>query len=382
MPATPLTHVARRLFVNVEKECGDLAEDSMFLPTERYHDPAQYEKEIELIFHRVPLVVALSVDLREPGDYRALDIAGRSVLAVRGDDGVARAFVNACRHRGATVVCNGAGSARRFTCPYHAWSYDNQGALVGVPGRDSFGEIDVTGLVELPTQERVGMIFAVLRPDGDIDVDTWLGGMADALALMRLDELHRYEVTTTLDSPNWKIAADGYVDGYHIGYLHKNTIGLKSITNRNTYDAFNAHQRIGFATKATAGLRDQPEAEWDLVEVMSLVHYVFPNVSIAGGLGDALMMSRLSPGPTATQSRTTQFQYFRHPLVTDEDKAMAEDRRRMYESVVRDEDYITGFGITRALPAFGDDHFRFGQNEVGNQHLHGTIERLVTTGTT
>ena len=56
---------------------------------------------------------------------------------------------------------------------------------------------------------------------------------------------------------------------------------------------------------------------------------------------------------------------------------MAEERRRLYQSVVRDEDYTTGFGITKALGAFGDDHFRFGRNEPGNQHFHRTLDALV-----
>ena len=86
-------------------------------------------------------------------------------------------------------------------------------------------------------------------PYGDLDLDSWLGGLEESLAALRLDELHPYRVPTYLDSPNWKLAADGYLDGYHIGYLHRNTIGRKAITNRNTYDLFGPHVRIGFATK-------------------------------------------------------------------------------------------------------------------------------------
>jgi hypothetical protein len=72
-----------------------------------------------------------------------------------------------------------------------------------------------------------------------------------------------------------------------------------------------------------------------------------------------------------------QYQYFRQPLDTDEARTKAEERRRLYEAVVRDEDYSTGFKITGGLGAIGDDHFRFGRNEQGNQHLHRTIDALV-----
>ena len=371
--------IARRLIANVEENHPDQADAPMKVPAAIYRDPQRWHAEMDKVFHHVPLVVAMSCDLPTPGDYNALEIAGRPVLVVRGDDGVARTFLNLCRHRGALVATEHCGQTRRFTCPYHAWTYDTSGRLVGVTGRETFGEVDVTGLIELPTDERVGMVFAVLTPGADIDVDEWLGGMGDALADMQLDKMHRYSVLTELEGPNWKIAADGYVDGYHIGYLHRQSIGQYSITNRNTYDLFGPHVRVGFATKMTPELRDLPEEEWDLNLGMSLVHFVFPNVSLAGGLGESLMFSRLLPGPTPERSRTVQYHYYREPLETVEQLEKAEERRLLFERVVRDEDYTTGAGITRNLGAFGDDHFRFGRNEPGNQLFHRTLDTMVGT---
>lgn len=368
--------VARRLMANCEDDRGDWADAPMKVPASTYRDPHRWQREMDRVFHRSPLVVALSADVAEPGDYVTEDIAGRPVVVVRGDDGRVRTFVNACRHRGAPVA-EGCGHARRLTCPYHAWVYDTSGALVGVPGRVAFGDLDVAGLVELPTEERVGVVVSVLTPDADLDVNAWLDGMGDALALLRLDEVHRYATVSEIDGPNWKLAADGYVDGYHIGYLHKRSIGVNAITNRNTYDLFGAHQRIGFATRETPGLAEVPEERWRVFDALSMVWFLFPNVSIAGKPDGALMVSRLLPGPTPERSRTRQTHYFREPVVTDEARARAEERRNVYAAVVRDEDYATGLKIGGALDAIGDGHFRFGRNEVGNQHLHRTIDALV-----
>jgi phenylpropionate dioxygenase-like ring-hydroxylating dioxygenase large terminal subunit len=377
MVATAHVDIARRLLANVEAETSDQSDAPMKVPASAYRDPARWEREMEQVFRRSPLLVAMSCDVANPGEYSAVEIAGRPIVVIRGDDGVVRTFLNVCRHRGAQVVDEGCGKARRLTCPYHAWSYDNRGQLVGVPGRDTFGDLDVSGLIELPTAERAGVVLAVLTPGAELDADAWLGGMADALALMKLDELHRYPVPTSLEGPNWKVAADGYVDGYHIGYLHKKSIGERSITNRNTYDFYGPHVRVGFATRDLPAMRDRPAEEWPLAEVMSLVHFVFPNVSMAGLPSGALMVSRLLPGPTPDRSRTIQYHYFRQPLEDEDALANAEQRRQLYARVVADEDYATGIKITRALGALGDDHFRFGRNEPGNQHIHRTIDSLI-----
>ncbi|MET0323732.1 MAG: aromatic ring-hydroxylating dioxygenase subunit alpha, partial [Ilumatobacteraceae bacterium] len=306
MTATSHADVARRLLANVDAGTSDQAESQMKVPIAAYRDLQRWETEMEQVYRRSPLVVAFSCDIRNPGDYDSLEIADRPILVVRGDDGVARTFLNVCRHRGAQVA-EGCGHTRRFTCPYHAWVYDTRGALVGVPGKNTFGELDVGGLIELPTHELAGVVLAVLTPDLDFDPGEWLAGMEDALAMLRLDELHRYEVETVLDSPNWKLTADGYVDGYHLGYLHSSTIGEKSITNRNTYDYFGPHVRIGFANKPIKEIRDRPESEWPpMFEVMSMVHYLFPNMSISGQPDRPLMVSRLLPGPTPDRSRCQQ----------------------------------------------------------------------------
>jgi hypothetical protein len=238
--------------------------------------------------------------------------------------------------------------------------------------------LEVSGLVELTTHERAGVILAVLTPGLDFDPAEWMAGMDDALELLRLDELHRYPVLTDLESPNWKLTADGYLDGYHIGYLHSSTIGTKSITNRNTYDLFGPHVRIGFANKPITQIRDRPESEWPpMWEVMSMVHYVFPNISISGQPQRPLMLSRLLPGPTHDRSRTMQYHYYREPVEGDEAIATAEARRLLYAEVTGQEDFVTVAKINRNLGALGDDHIRFGRNERGNQNLHSWVDKLV-----
>src|SRR5918911_3867299 len=134
--------LAKRMLALYDAGTTDQADTTYRIPTSTYVDPERWALEMERIFRRVPLPLALSCELRAPGAYRALDAVGVPVLVVRGDDGVVRAFVNSCRHRGSLVVGDGCGTARRFTCPYHAWSYDRSGCLAGIYSEESFGDVD------------------------------------------------------------------------------------------------------------------------------------------------------------------------------------------------------------------------------------------------
>jgi phenylpropionate dioxygenase-like ring-hydroxylating dioxygenase large terminal subunit len=254
--------------------------------------------------------------------------------------------------------------------------YDTVGSLVGTTARAAFEGIDVDGLIALPTAERAGAVFATLTPGASFDVDEWLGGLADSLVALGLAGLHRHREGLGTDSGNWKATADGYVDGYHLGYLHRNSIGTRSITNCNTYDLFGPHVRVGFANKPILTMRELPDEEWNLREAMSLVHFVFPNVSISGLPGHGLMVSRILPGPNASACYVEQFQYFREPMVSPEQIAEADAKRELYFTVTRDEDFAMVKDVTQAAAAIGDDVIRFGRNEPGNQNVHRWVEAL------
>ena len=381
MVAMPLTELGKRVLANVDADRGDYTDAVLRVPASQYVDPELFAREVEVAFRRNPILVALSCDIPEAGDFTSIEIADRPIVVVRGEDGVARTFLNACRHRGAAVVAGHCfGHGRRLTCPYHSWVYDTAGKLVGVPGKEAFGELDVSGLVEYPTAERAGAVFAVLTVGAPLDIDAWLGDMQSALEMLQLDKLWRYDVETKLPSGSWKATADGYLDGYHIGFLHRNTIGAKSITNRNTYDLYGPHVRIGFANKPILEQRHVPVEEWDMYGAFSLVHYVFPNISISGHPTTGLMVSRIFPGQTVGECTVIQYQYFRTPLADEPAIAEAEAKRQKYADVTYDEDFVTVMGIGRRTPALvsNDDVYRFGRNEMGNQNFHTWLDRLLS----
>jgi len=369
--------VAARLLAHTEAGTTDSAPGPRTVPVSDYADPVRWEREVDVLFRRSPVVVALSAHIPTAGTYRAIEIAGIPVVTVRQPDGGVKVFVNVCRHRGAQVVEMGCGTARRFTCPYHGWSYDQRGALVGVSGRSTFGELDTAsrGLTELACEERCGLVFAVLRPGAELDLDSWLAGYETALDALGLDEVELI-CEREVAGPNWKVAYDGYVDGYHLDILHKNTIGQDLLGNVVTCDAWGPHQRVAFPRRNVTQLRDQPRSQWRSAVHIGLVHTVFPHVSVAGYADIGMMVSQLFPGPTPDRSRTVQTHVL--PVgASDERRKRTLRQADFLEHVVVEEDYRTGFGIQRGLGSGANTEFVFGQNEPGNQRFHHWVERLL-----
>jgi len=351
------------------------------VPAAHYVDPARFALERARIWRRLPLVLALSAELPGAGAYKALTAADVPVLLVRGGDGTLRAFVNSCGHRGAQVVLDGAGRARRFVCPYHAWSYDERGALVGILSPGDFGEVDraCRGLVPLPAAERAGLVFVTLDPASRLDVGAFLCGTDALLTEFGFAGWHvvaRREIA----GPNWKIAYDGYLDLYHLPILHKDTFGPK-FPNRALYHAFGPHQRVDAPNPRLFALEEQPEHSWDLRELLTGVWTIFPHVSIAtfeaGGRG--VLLSQLFPGETPRESTTVQT-YLMEREPEGEARAAAEEVFELLGTVVREEDYATGFRQQRALATGARSHVLFGRNEGGGQRFHRWLEHLLAQG--
>ncbi|MBM3670915.1 MAG: Rieske 2Fe-2S domain-containing protein [Actinobacteria bacterium] len=378
MQRQAFVELSRRLLAHATAGTTDLAATTYSVSVADYADPDRWQAEMDRIFRRVPLVLALAGELPEPGSYKVTWVLGTPVLLTRGDDGAARAFVDVCRHRGAVVTPEGCGRARRHTCPYHGWTYDTNGALVGIPGREGFHELDVAshGLVPLACGERAGLVFACITPGVAIDLDEWLSGYDEVLEPFGMGRWHlvsRREV----DGANWKIVYDGYLEGYHFGSLHRDTLFGAFMSNVMAYDAWGPHQRVGFARHGIERLRDKPESEWGDQEGIGLVCTVFPSVSFAF-LPAGVLMSQLFPGPTPDRSRTVQSIFWDHEP-SEPEQTDIEGIAEMLFGVVRDEDYATGAGIQRALSSGANTEFVFGRNELGLHRFHQTVARLLTS---
>ncbi len=376
MPKSRDVAVGERLLAHIEAGTTDRTEEVLRLPASYYLDPALFEREIENVFKRLPLLLGFTAELREPGAYKAIDVVGVPVLLWRGQDGRVRAFANACRHRGARLKEQGHGRCRNVVCPYHGWTYDSAGALQRIYKPELFGDVERSrhGLVELPCQEVAGLVFAVLTAGRELDVRDWLGGLLPDLEKLGMQDWEVY-TTRELESANWKMTFDGYVDGYHIEVLHPKTVGLTSKGAVNTFDGFGPHMRIAFAGKDIGKLREIPTEAWQQDDGFIFIRTLFPNVSFAVREGVGGMVSQLLP-LAPDRSKTIQVHLRAKLPESEEERKQVDQEVELLHVTVRDEDYTTVAGVQQGLSSGAIPEVLFGRNEVGNQRVHRWIQHF------
>ncbi len=224
---------------------GGLADD-YGLPGWAYHDPDALEAEGRRIFMKSWQLVCHLSDIPKAGNWQSLKILGESIVAVRGDDGQVRAFANVCRHRGARIVDGHSGFARKLVCPYHAWVYELDGRLSGVPMRGDYPALDGTlhSLVRYYVEVWHGFVFAAIeRPP--VSVAEMMAPHEAEVAPYRFEDMRAIGRITTRPRPaNWKNISDNYSDGLHIPVAHP---GLKRLFGANNYgvDAGEWVDRLG-----------------------------------------------------------------------------------------------------------------------------------------
>jgi nitrite reductase/ring-hydroxylating ferredoxin subunit len=305
-------------------------------PANVYTSPELAEREWEHLFRTHPQVIGMSPDLPAPGTFITRNDFGVPVLATRDKSGQLRAFVNVCRHRGVMLESEPEGKRSRFSCPFHAWTYSNQGDLVTIPKEEHFGKIDKAchGLVPLPAVERYGFLWVHPDPQGALDVDTLLGGLAAEFDSWGFAGMEQIGSDTYDMKLNWKLAMDTFGETYHFKTLHRDTLAERFYGNVQCYDTFERNHRMILCMKAIDQLRDQPESSWHI------------------------SMGSL---PEARERFGEQI----------------EEITRNFAVVIRDEDYAVAARSQIGAESGLIDHMVFGRNEPALHHYHSTYRRAL-----
>lgn len=370
----------RRAVAVAANQWPEMADRHMEVPLGYFTDPTLFAEE-RALFERSPLALVASCEIGDPHDYLVRTALGRSVLLTRDEDGVAHAFLNYCRHRGAEPA-HGCGNARRFICPYHAWVYGPKGALVGMPLRDRHHTIDLAnyGLVELPSEERHGFVWVVLQRDLPIDVAAHLGELDDEIGDLGCDRMHYYPSHDEVRiAANWKSVCEGLLEGIHVPFVHVETfnLDLAGVPNLGPdtadlayFDGFGPHVRWGpvaFDRERASAISLRPEEEWRPERTIGNVWLISPGLLLSNEYY-GLIYATLTPGSHPNESF---FRYGWLSPVTDAPKGLPSPEQmadRARRAVLEDIPVWEGCG--RGLSRGQHGHELIGRNEKGLQLFH------------
>jgi phenylpropionate dioxygenase-like ring-hydroxylating dioxygenase large terminal subunit len=336
----------------------------------RFIDQERFDLEKQKLFLERPQLIALSADIPNPGDYYATDIAGKPVIITRNKDGKAQAFLNACRHRGVKLA-EDCGNGKGFTCPYHGWTFDNDGKLISVPSRSAFevAQLADRDLIKLPTHEEIGVIVVHPQPGATLDFDAFLGSMKGVLEDMKLDD---YEVIATrreVAQINWKHAVDGGMEAYHVPFLHPETF-------RTDGGGFLPHKQFGdhhaFITSGPGirELKKLPEAEWPHSCHWGSVNAIFPNTVIGGSeMQPVLFFQRTEP---MEKPGVCNYNYrlYARKSDTPEQRAARPDAIKLFMTVAFEEDLPTQVSSQIQMEAGAVKSVLFGRREACLTGMH------------
>ncbi len=357
--------IIRRILDHEANGTTDMLPAVMDNPINHYTDPEQLRQEVDVLFRNFPLVVAHRSELAEPGDFVTHDDTGVPILVTRTDSGDIKAFLNVCRHRGARLQGEPCGNARRFTCPYHAWNYDLDGKLRGMPQPVGFDGIDREdhGLVELPAYERFGLVWVVPSPqEREIDIDAWLAPMAEQLEGLDLGNLVIFKKWALYKDMSWRLALEGFHESYHFCSAHRDTACSNYLDNQSVWDNYGPHVRHSVPLPHVTKLRDQSEEDWEYRPYFMTQNYLFP-ANFVQAMTDHVYIHTIIPtGPGTCAFHCTM-------LVPDASQTNKGERYwQANHDVVRvvfDEDFTIGEGIQKGLSSGANDHFVFGTFECG-----------------
>uniref|UniRef100_UPI0037532D6D aromatic ring-hydroxylating oxygenase subunit alpha n=1 Tax=Sphingomonas sp. TaxID=28214 RepID=UPI0037532D6D len=254
---------------------------AMTIDKARYFDPAFHAAEVETIWRRCWQMACREEEVPDPGDVLVYDVAGLSILVVRGDDGQVRAFHNSCLHRGTQLQPAGACShVSQLRCPYHGWTYGLDGRLKDAPCRWDFPQIAVGEPGLAPVQADTWGGFVFINPDpGAGPLCDYLGVLPNHFSSWPLEQRRIGAHVAKVIACNWKVGLEAFLEGYHVAEVHPQALAFTGDVN-GQLDVWEPNVSRMIATLATASPR-LPGAPISDTEILEALRSFVP-----GELGD------------------------------------------------------------------------------------------------
>ncbi|MEO1081948.1 MAG: aromatic ring-hydroxylating dioxygenase subunit alpha [Pseudomonadota bacterium] len=350
---------------HIDNGTTDTCDEEWLEPVENYRSQARFDAEQRLM-RRLPIAYCPAAVVAESGSYFARSCAGIPIVVVRDEGGELRAFRNACRHRGVQLT-EGQGCAKIFRCTYHGWAYRLDGRLQHVPHEDGFPSLkkEENGLVPVyDVQICGGMVFVTVEePIGP--------GALAALPELLTDDQEVFEATEEVEHTNWKLNAEGMLEGYHIKYTHTASFFPYGYDNLNVVETQGPNVRVCFPFQRIEKLRDAPRDDINLDRMVTLVNRIFPFASVTR-LAQHYNVSLVEP-LTPSSTRYYRFNMTMPGDASEEALTRAKKDVQFLAETGNLEDIKVLGGIQAAVHSEANEHYRFGKFESAIIHLHKSL---------
>ena len=361
----------------------------MKTPAETYISEDRFETEWKTFFQDHPQIIGMSGDLAEANSFFTVNDFGSSIIATRDSAGKFKAYANVCSHRGAEIEQEKRGVKSKFSCPFHGWTFNNQGSLVGYPQSKQFGEIDKDcyGLTKLPCLEKYGFLWVHPNSKGEINLKDLLGVKLEeefsAWDFNKLIFSNEEEYQTDM---NWKLAIDTFGETYHFSVLHKDSLFQSFHGNCQMFDSFKKNGRLILCKRDIDEMRKLPEKDWKICTGTLPVYYLFPNI-IFMPTPEGAFLVREYPLENSPHKSVSKISFYFYPEALEAANKMGvspetglnplEELYSAFGSVIRDEDYVVAASSHKGLKSGNLDFLTFGRNEPALHHYHNTYREAL-----
>jgi len=353
------------------------------LPTGRYTDPVFYALEREELWKKTWLLVGREEDFEGPGSFRTCERTHSPLLVVRGRDGELRAFFNTCQHRGAPVVREACGTAKRLRCQYHSWTYDLDGRLLQVPHRRDFTELDESkrGLKPVRCESYDGWVFVNEDPAAPPLLE-WLGPVGSEWSPLCGRELRAKGTRSRRVPANWKVVADAFLETYHVSTIHPRTVSKLLDPRGAAMGLFPfGHSRM-VTPKWEAALQREREADQPLREIAGLdplfaetnpAYSLFPNLITPL---DTIGFPFILFWPVDPETTDVEWTFYGLPTETAAEEKAWQQLLEVFDGVM-DEDFANLAPMQRSIASGALESIPLSYQERRIYHLHEEIDRQI-----
>ena len=359
----------------------DYANDIYKNPVNEYIDPKRNLKEKNILFKNTPVCIGVSSKIPNKGDWFTLQLIDTPILVVRKNANEIAAYLNICTHRGAKIAKDSGSKAYSFKCPYHSWTYNLEGNLIGRPRENAFDNIDKKkcNLTELNINNHNGFLWLTMNKKSETKYENNIKDLSLLLKDYNLNNYHFYKSKIININMNWKLAADTFLELYHINSLHDETLSPIIMSDIALFDSFGSNIRIIGPRTSVLKSKNKLQTNQDFKTHTIQVITLFPNTVLVTH-HEHVEVWHILPGKKENESKVSFSLFSKKKAITKSAKQHWNNNFNLAIDVVQAEDFPLGEDVQKGFYANPKRELIFGKNEPGLQHFHKSINQALKEG--